>query len=558
MDIAEDEMEFPPPAEPSPPHHCRRLKRLKKVSAVGDLPALQTPASDSAPVFGGPDEDAVVDVVPDVGVVPDPGRSADGMSPAPGSDGSDERVDLDDGLDPLFGDSYRFEGSGGADMGDEVEMEASQDLEEGDNGSSRFREAMDDPGKKKSAKKRLSMEGGEGKHRKKRTSSGEGGGDGKAEESARNKRKLEKERKAHLEQLHAESQRLLRETRDASFRPATVVEKPISSVLEKIRRRKLEILKISSVSNDTDRIVEANSPVVEPAIAESDSRQHSESIEVPERISGNEDEIPKSDTQEAQETSDDHQHCNRENDQPEDCNDVLQDNNGESSLLSAYPDVNSDPSDDTSSDEEDYDKENVDPGPEKPVNVNLYRKNDLAKSFVDEEAEEEDDSDHDLMRFKENDEEEGSEEDEDEVLDDLIASGYEEMPLDNEKRNELHQKWLQQQDAVATDNVLQRLNCGKERRDPLLLDDENDDGEPGENSSQESLNTALPANDIRQHSRKAKQMIAQMFTDAEDAYISSDDEETEQRLFRQRLLLEQTVSIFHVLEMFIAHSNKYK
>lgn len=88
------------------------------------------------------------------------------------------------------------------------------------------------------------------------------------------------ERKAYLRELHAESQRVLRgsiseylsslcyfydvkvvpycsrlikfcsalsywlESRNASFKPIPMVQKPISSVLEKIRKRKLEISKM--------------------------------------------------------------------------------------------------------------------------------------------------------------------------------------------------------------------------------------------------------------------------------------------------------------------------
>jgi hypothetical protein len=52
-----------------------------------------------------------------------------------------------------------------------------------------------------------------------------------------------KERREYLDQLRAENQRLLRETRDAAFEAAPLVRKPISSVLEKIRRRKEEISK---------------------------------------------------------------------------------------------------------------------------------------------------------------------------------------------------------------------------------------------------------------------------------------------------------------------------
>ena len=44
---------------------------------------------------------------------------------------------------------------------------------------------------------------------------------------------------------------------------------------------------------------------------------------------------------------------------------------------------------------------------------------------------------------------------------DLIATGYEEAPVDHEKHNQLHQKWLEQQDAAGTNDILQRLKYGK-------------------------------------------------------------------------------------------------
>ncbi|KAJ4825278.1 hypothetical protein Tsubulata_038817, partial [Turnera subulata] len=50
-----------------------------------------------------------------------------------------------------------------------------------------------------------------------------------------------KERRDRLKDLRIESQRLLRETREASFKPVPVVKKPVSSLLEKIRKRKREI-----------------------------------------------------------------------------------------------------------------------------------------------------------------------------------------------------------------------------------------------------------------------------------------------------------------------------
>ncbi|KAK7252063.1 hypothetical protein RIF29_35770 [Crotalaria pallida] len=42
------------------------------------------------------------------------------------------------------------------------------------------------------------------------------------------------ERKENLKRLRVENQRLLRETRDAKFNPIPMVQKPISSILDKI------------------------------------------------------------------------------------------------------------------------------------------------------------------------------------------------------------------------------------------------------------------------------------------------------------------------------------
>ncbi|KAG2589845.1 hypothetical protein PVAP13_5NG295842 [Panicum virgatum] len=82
-------------------------------------------------------------------------------------------------------------------------------------------------------------------------------------ESVREKKRSEKERRAQLDLIHTESQRLLRETRSASFRLIVQpVCKPISSVLEKIRLRKLEVLKNSNTTakNDDDNAA-ASEPV---------------------------------------------------------------------------------------------------------------------------------------------------------------------------------------------------------------------------------------------------------------------------------------------------------
>lgn len=200
----------------------------------------------------------------------------------------------------------------------------------------------------------------------------------------------------------------------------------------------------------------------------------------------------------------------------------------------------------SSSNEEDNDKENIDPDPHRPIELCSSPKGDPVKAFVDDEAEEEDDSDNDLIRFQENEEDEdngGSEE-----LNDLIATEYEENPIDGEKRNQLHQQWLAQQDAAGTDNLLQRLKCGPEQRETAMLggeddDDEEEDNEEEEEFCDEALEGLGGANLVRMNSRKIKQMIPQMFTDKDDGFLSSDDEETEKMLVKQRLL-EKAVSFY--------------
>lgn len=198
----------------------------------------------------------------------------------------------------------------------------------------------------------------------------------------------------------------------------------------------------------------------------------------------------------------------------------------------------------SSSDEEDNNKENIDPDMHGPNELGSYPNGDPVKAFVDDEAEEEDDSDHDLLRFQD------SEEDEDNggsgELNDLIETEYEEKPIDGEKRNQLHQQWLEQQDAVGTDKLLQRLKCGTEQRETAMFEgeengdggesngDEEEDSQEEEEFGDEALGLG-PANLVRMNSRKIKQMIHQMFTDKDDGFVS-DDEETEKRVLKQRLL----------------------
>lgn len=209
-----------------------------------------------------------------------------------------------------------------------------------------------------------------------------------------------------------------------------------------------------------------------------------------------------------------------------------------------------------SSDEEDNDKENVNPHPRGLSDTPSLASGDPVKAFVDDEAEEEDDSDHD-MRFQ--DEEEDGDSDSEE-LQDMIATAYEEDPLDKEKRNELHQKWLEQQDAAGTEDLLQKLKYGSKCTKPALLEDEdnegeNDDYEFCEAAAEEDL---LPLNVARMNIRKVKQMLPQLYTDKDDQYMS-DDEETEQRLARERVF-DKAVRFklfYDELRFNLYHSNNY-
>lgn len=193
-----------------------------------------------------------------------------------------------------------------------------------------------------------------------------------------------------------------------------------------------------------------------------------------------------------------------------------------------------------SSDEEDNDKENINPiAP--GLQLNSYPKGDPVKAFVDEEAVEEDDSDNDLSRFKENEEDDDAEDAEE--LKDMIATEYEEKPIDDEMRHQLHMKWLEQQDAFGTDKLLQKYGCGSKYGETTLLETGDEREEDEEDSSDEATENLLSMNATRMHARKLKQMIPQMFTDKDDVYLSSDDEETEKILVKQRLL-KKAVSYF--------------
>lgn len=543
-------------------------------------------------------------------------------SPLPPADtAEDEEEEEDDGLDPLFSDSADLAGW------DTLGLPTGEDEEEEEMlaGGGLIEELRREK-EKSSAKKRLNMDEGEdgvaamavdpepevavtGKRSKRKTKGDDGDGKGKKKkkgedgegkkrkkgedgegkkkkkdkvpnESVASKKRAEKERRAQLESIHAESQRLLRETRKASFKPvAEPVYKPISSVLEKIRLRKLEIQKMSNTpveeeeeEEEEDASSEPESdPAEQPAMPEvkevgSDDKDL-KNDDVDKEVGANagdlndgaslpEDEdavISEKDLNKCGSKSPDKQLVDNSQDNHEDNaqpSDDSIDAVDEEAHLPPSSSPTKNPDDSSSEDEEeedeeeeDNDKENICPGiQQNDVNTHQQPRRTLAgdsrpdaallKDFLDIEAEEEDDSDDDMARFKDNEEDDGD--DENEVLTALIAAGFEEKEVDHEKRNALHQKWLQDQDAAETNNFIQRLKYGHQEQKVLMEEDE-DDIEDCEDESENERSHDLTPNIVRQNSEKAKQMIAKMFTDENDTYEHSDDEEIEEHLARQRI-----------------------
>nr|CAB3497746.1 unnamed protein product [Digitaria exilis] len=553
------------PSPSRPPNPSPRPPTPSDADAPSPLPhSSPTPVSSSLPPTP-PDADA------DAPTPLHHSSPAPVSSPLPPTDtpGSDDEED--DGLDPLFSETV-----GGAAGWDPLGLPAEGDEEEEEMLEGGLIEELR---RESAAKKRLDMDeadggiaaGAEGKGKRSKRKRKEEA----PKESAREKKRSEKERRAQLDSIHAESQRLLRETRSASFRPTVQpVCKPISSVLEKIRLRKLEILKKSNITiEDNDDSDSASEPASDsavgldvPQVKEVTTDEKGLRIDDVDKELGTnchdldqcdveedgddlnckEKDLRKSDAKVSyEETSDKLQKNQEENTQSTDTH-----NNSVDQTQVPPSSSPAESTDDSSSeDEEDDDKENMDPiAQNNDVNTREHLQqaiggdscpdNAILKDFLDDEAEEEDDSDNDMMRFKDDEEDDGS--DENEVFNDLIAAGYEEKEVDHEKRNELHQKWLQQQDAAETNNFMQRLKFGHQVQKESVHEDEDDDEdedvEDCEVKSEKEMSYDLtPANVARQNSEKAKQMIAKMFADDNDTYEHSDDEEIEEHLARQRI-----------------------
>ncbi|WZZ69094.1 hypothetical protein YC2023_080464 [Brassica napus] len=413
-----------------------------------------------------------------------------------------------------------------------------------------------------------------------------------------------KERREYLDQLRAENQRLLRgkdsyqihyfiielncfcddclligagiETRDAAFEPVPLVRKPISSVLEKIRLRKEEISKQflsrkKSNSKDIDDgpygedVNDFEEVVIEEenedVNLEFTSNQNPDGEDCLEDSAGP---LGKSDspTNKKAESNSTHQDPSLRSQTTNFGEELLEKTSTRSvEEVMAPPSVpannlkrNPSPAPDNSEEaeytKESYDPETHDSSPGDPV-----------RKFIDEVAEEEDDSDNDLLRFEDDDDDE-EEDEEDDDLRDMIASQFKEDPSDKYKRNELHQKWLEQQDAAGTEKLLHKLKRGLQQDETSLFEDEDDDAD-GEEMAEEAAddeevtkpeasedeNEEDPshATSMRMRIKKIKEMIPLMFTDKDDVYVSSDDEETEKKLIQQRLYKKRLVGAPHFI-----------
>lgn len=170
---------------------------------------------------------------------------------------------------------------------------------------------------------------------------------------------------------------------------------------------------------------------------------------------------------------------------------------------------------------------------------------------MDEEAVEDDSDD----LFEDKDEEEASDMEEN---CDYIVSNVVEKQIDHEKNNQYHQQWQQQEDEARTEKLLRKLNCGIKQKatsslyeeDADKTDDERDESDKdvaSHKDEDESDNDVDSEEDAEGYiasgvtTKKLRQMIPQMFTDKDDVYVSSEDEETERSLSNKKVMIQKRV-----------------
>ncbi|KAJ4833936.1 hypothetical protein Tsubulata_016641 [Turnera subulata] len=530
----------------------RKLKRLKKAATVQTpkqpRPTTPSKANDESaptlPASSPPLPESPLDTSQKSGEDSDGAgsRSAADASPLKGFEWGNE-------FDSIFNGPEGEEDGTGVEF-DSVEEELDGNGKDGESPSAKKRliledgfDETDDHRKKKKKKK---------KKRKKRSESFID--DDGFEDLPFSVPSTKKERRDRLRDLRIESQRLLRETREASFKPVPVVKKPVSSLLEKIRQRKREISENSVNIQGSSSLYgdEVLTREVELDYEfENSSFQGTKDVVVKKAGTGKTAELPVD--------LDNNNFGSPSATRPEDAsNQISEDLRSPMGLKGELKQKFRAPVDDTQDlSFESQTSDSKDEPPRSPLDEVLapsmpsmnLKFDSVApddslrgvrlpmRAFVDEEAEEEDDSDNDISRFK--DDEEDVESMDSDELNDIIATGFEEEPIDNEMRNQLHQKWLEQQDARGTEKLLQKLNCGSKQREMTFPEEkEAEEGEEVEEVEEEDPDEAtenyVTQNDLRSNLKKAREMICRMFTEKDDAYISS-DEETEERIVKQQL-----------------------
>ncbi|XP_073147338.1 uncharacterized protein [Henckelia pumila] len=551
MDSDEDFQSIPSEEEPSPQIQLQRLKRLKKANPKSPANSSLEPTGDPL-LFSSVDFSKLEALENESGAFDsNDSNSADDLSlyqeSVPQGNINDNEDTNKDNVDD------------GSNVGVKKKTKRALEFDTEHVGDVGGRSIDIELEKEQSAEEILPEEKGSKKKNKR----------GKIDDTEKsvNKRSEEKERKAHLKELHSETQRILRESSGTAFKQAPVTRKPISSILEKIRKRKLELSKKFSIRNDETCISEDNNSLREKL--DYDVPHISEIITVEKDMVTSGVDVQRSLTPPKLDECDDvrpinHEDVNQELNEAEpmlpfraplqDTEDLFDDSQSNDNAVEPDSETQSGPLDnefvpsvldinlkfdsvptDDSSDDEDNDKENVDPHHVIPGGSSSI--GDYVKTFVDDEAEEEDDSDHDPDHLHENEEGEDVENYKD--LEDMIATEYEERPIDKETRNALHQQWLEQQDATGTDNLLQRLKCGQGIRDTILpnkeleSDEDDDEGFDDDGEAQEQM---VPRNSARITKKKAKQIILQMFSDKEDVYLSDNDENVDWRIAKHRLI----------------------
>ncbi|KAH8965644.1 hypothetical protein BDL97_04G127800 [Sphagnum fallax] len=408
------------------------------------------------------------------------------------------------------------------------------------------------------------------------------------ETTASRKKRGKKEERRACEELHAESQRLLRESKVAFTAPAPVW-KPVLSVLEKIKKRRLELgCSVGESSTSQEAVKEPNFIVASKEMDNALNNQGSsnvnfildEEVEVELRAilrTPQMDEnvvlpnlevvqlppVAVENVHTVDDATNDHDnlpgtpeietnHLHSELDLL--CYSQLSSEIEESPMQP--PDENLIPrcSDGGSNKEKDHlSLRHID---EQQIYITATH----VRALIDDEAE---DEDEDLLA--ENVEEEEAVADEEEFRD-LIASTQEEKIGDQSRRAALHRKWLQQQDAELTEDIMERLRTGRGSRwkgrdrvvscldeEDWLHDSDSDQNDKDkEDPDEELLEESGPEDDLVASSflgspsnHKRKERETKSLDDLYDWERCSlevnnqlDDEEHDREILRQRLLEE--------------------